>query len=113
MKYILYSMCLFGLSLYAADYVTPSAAGEYDEKLQCIIDIEGLCESEYVDEIFELCKDCEITTPEKVEVSDFEAWYRSVGIKFAYKCYESPLEVAAYGAVVVVGGFFIIRSLCK
>ncbi len=112
MKYLLYSIiCLLSFSLNGTDYVSPKEPGEYDEHLQCIVDIEGLCETEYVEEVLELCKDCDIETPEKVYVSDFEAWYRSVGIKLAYKIVEDPLEVVCYVVAAGVGTIVIIRAL--
>ncbi len=110
MRYMLYSgICFIGLSLYAGDY-TP---GQYDVNFQCIIDINGLCETEYVEEVLELSKGCDITTPEKAEVSDFEAWCRRLGIKLWYKYEENPLELVAYAAAIASGSYFLIRRFVR
>lgn len=84
---------------------TPKA-GEYDEEQRCIIDITGLCSTEYVDEVLKLCEDCDVEAPELVEVSDLEAWFRSVGIKLFYAVHEHPYAAAG---VVGLSGYALYR----
>ncbi len=109
--YLVTTLCVITFCLGATDYVSPKDPGEYDEYLQCIVDVSGLCETEYVEEILELCKDYDIETPEKTEVSDVEAFFRSVGIELAYRIIEHPVEVACYTTATIVGGYFLVKYL--
>lgn len=65
-------------------YVSDKAPGEYDEILGCVINVDGICETEYVEEVLELCKDCEIPTPEVVPPSGFRVWMTKWGIALFY-----------------------------
>ncbi len=111
MNYIFFlAVCLLGVSVYG-DGISSEVTPVFDENLGCFVDEEGFCDFDYVDELFELCKDCEIETPEKSHVSPVEAWFRSLGIKLAYKIIESPLELTAYGVALVGCGFLLYRSV--
>ncbi len=65
-------------------YVTDKAAGEYDEILECIINVDGICETEYVGEVLELCKDCDIPTPNITPPSGLKVLATQWGISLFY-----------------------------
>ncbi len=65
-------------------YLSDKGPGEYDEILECIVNIEGICETEYVEEVLELCKDCEIPTPHVEPPSALRVWATKWGISLFY-----------------------------
>jgi len=65
-------------------YVSEKAPGEYDQTLKCYINVEGICETEYVGEVLELCKDCDIPTPEVKPPSGLKVWATKWGIALFY-----------------------------
>ncbi len=65
-------------------YVSDKAQGEYDEILECIISVEGICETEYVEEVLELCRDCDIPTPDIKPPSGLKVWATQWGISLFY-----------------------------
>jgi hypothetical protein len=111
MIYLSAVLCSF--SLIGDSYVSPLPAGEYDKHLQCIVTVDGLCQTEYVDEVLELCKDCDITAPELVEVSDVEVWFRQMGIKLFYEVYEHPVKAVSSIGACVVGCYLLKKVLWR
>lgn len=101
MKYrlCLFSFCLLFFGLLNAE--APSNNSDFDEvQKACILNIDGICETEYVEEVLELCKDCDIPTPEPREPWTIEVWVRTWGIACLYKyfAFKSWVSEKVYGS---------------
>jgi hypothetical protein len=68
-------------------YIPMKAASAKHSANECIID--EICETEYVGELLELCKDCELSAPEVVEPpSRVRVWFTRWGIALYYAAHD-------------------------
>ncbi len=84
-------------------YISEKSPGEYDEILQCIVDINGICEAEYVEEILDMCKDCDIPTPDIAPPSAFKVCLTRWGIALGYKVLEHPYKATILAGLLTAG----------
>ena len=88
-SFILVCFLLSLSSLAAEDYTSDKQKGEYDEILQCIVNSEGVCEKEFVEEVLELCKDYEVPPPQVSEPSALRVWATKWGIALFYTVHDA------------------------
>lgn len=82
-------------------YVSPKEPGEYDEVLECIIGLDGICVAGYVDEVLEECKDCDFSAPDIAAPSSIEVFLREQGLSLLESALEHPKTAAVCGGIVL------------
>jgi len=86
------TVCNLALADVPEGYRSDKAPGEYDEVLQCIVNVAGVCETEYVEEVLELCRDCDIAVPEIAGPSWVEEKRNEFGLSLVEKLIEHPVK---------------------
>ena len=97
------------------DYISDKSAGEYDDVLECIINIDGICVADYVEEVLDQCKDCEISAPEGIPPSAIEAYLTEQGLALLESALGHPKTAAFVGTIVgitsVIGTIVSVKYL--
>jgi len=76
-------------------YTSSKVSGEFDEVLNCVVDVEGVCKTEYVDEILTLFKDCDIEAPEETSPpSALRVRFTQWGIALFYALHDAKTWVS-------------------
>lgn len=80
---------LLGGCIHPQIFAEDRTQGESNDIPVCIATADTICETQYVEEVLELCKDCDIPAPEVTPPSGLQVWFTKWGIALFYRLHDA------------------------